>query len=400
MIWETVKIGEVFKVTSGGTPNRKQVEYFKNGTIPWVKTGDLKGRYVNTPAEFITLKALNNSSAKIFPKNTVLLAMYGATIGACSILPFEAATNQACGALLPSDTCDSTYLYYYLRSIKGKLIKKGVGGAQPNISGTIIKGTKIPLPPLATQQKIAALLNAADAHRQKTKVLLTKYEELAQSIFLEMFGDPVMNFKGWDVCKMVELSTLIGSGSTPKGGSQVYVNKGILFLRSQNVWRNRLDLDDAAFIDAQTHKGLRKSSLKYGDILMTKTVRVNTENSSLGRAAMYLGEDDKANVNGHVYLIRPKPEVNKEFILFILTTREYRDYIRRVCVGGIDKRQLNKEHLEEFPIICPPFELQELFVQRLKSIKNQMISLKESRVNSENLFNSLLQKAFKGELVH
>ena len=129
------KIGDVFKVTSGGTPSRKKQEYYKNGTIPWVKTGDLKGKYANEPKEYITELALANSSAKIFPKNTVLLAMYGASIGACSILKIAAATNQACGAILPSEKCDHVYLYYYLKSINKELISKGVGGAQPNISG-------------------------------------------------------------------------------------------------------------------------------------------------------------------------------------------------------------------------------------------------------------------------
>lgn len=127
--WEIVKIGDVFQVTSGGTPSRSKLEYYIGGKIPWVKTGDLKGKYVNHPEEFITNEALKNSSAKMFPQNTLLLAMYGATIGACSILPFEAATNQACGALLPSKKCDANYIYYYLKSIKSELIAKGVGGA-------------------------------------------------------------------------------------------------------------------------------------------------------------------------------------------------------------------------------------------------------------------------------
>ena len=86
---------------------------------------------------------------------------------------------------------------------------------------------------------------------------------------------------------------------------------------------------------------MQKTSLKSGDILITKTGRINTENSSLGRAAMFLGEDDSANINGHVYLIRLKPEVLKEFVLYIMTSLEYREYIRSVCVGGIDKRQID-----------------------------------------------------------
>ena len=114
---------------------------------------------------------------------------------------------------------------------------------------------------------------------------------------------------------------------------------------------------------------------------------------------MYLGEDDKANLNGHVYLIRLKKEVLNEYILFILTTNQYREHIRRVCVGGIDKRQLNKNHLEEFPIIYPPMELQKEFAEKLKLIEQQKELAKQELKESEDLFNCLLQKAFKGELV-
>lgn len=183
-----------------------------------------------------------------------------------------------------------------------------------------------------------------------------------------MFGDPVINSMGWTVEKLKKLSNKIMSGNTPKGGNQVYVEKGITFFRSQNVWRNKLELDNIAYIDEETHKNMEKSRLKNRDILMTKTGRINTENSSLGRAAIYLGEDDCANINGHVYLIRLKKDIINEFVLFILTTDEYREYIRSICVGGIDKRQINKEHLEEFPIILPPLELQNQFVEFLKQV--------------------------------
>ncbi|MBN1066372.1 restriction endonuclease subunit S, partial [Clostridium botulinum] len=183
-----------------------------------------------------------------------------------------------------------------------------------------------------------------------------------------MFGDPINNPMKWEVKKMKDISTNIMSGNTPKGGEQVYVESGIMFLRSQNVWKNKLLLDDVAYIDEETHSKMKKSSLKHKDILMTKTGRINTENSSLGRAAIFLGEDDSANVNGHVYLIRLKEEILNEFVLFILTSKEYRGYIRSVCVGGIDKRQLNKEHIEDFPIIFPPIEQQEKFVTYVKQV--------------------------------
>lgn len=261
-----------------------------------------------------------------------------------------------------------------------------------------LDGIQIPLPTLLQQQKIASVLDAADALRQNNKALIAKYNELTHALFLDMFGDPVSNTKGWKVNKLKEISTKIHSGNTPKGGSEVYVEEGITFFRSQNVWKNRLVYEDIAFIDQATHDKMMKSSLKHKDILMTKTGRINTENSSLGRAAIYLGEDDKANVNGHVYLIRLKEGIINEFVLHILTTKEYRGHIRSVCVGGIDKRQLNKDHIENFPIINPPIELQNKFAEMLSIIEEQKSIAQNSLEKSEELFNSLLQKAFNGEL--
>ncbi len=294
------------------------------------------------------------------------------------------------------------YLLYWVQTetFINDMVLKATGANYPAVSDKTIKQSKIPLPPLKEQKKIAEILDAADSLRQKDKQLVEHYDRLSQSLFLDMFGDPVTNLKGWKVKKLKDLSTKIHSGNTPKGGSKVYVDKGVTFLRSQNVWKNRLELDDVAYIDETTHRNMSKSSLKNKDILMTKTGRINTENSSLGRAAMFLGEDDTANVNGHVYLIRLQENIINEFVLFILTSIEYRDYIRSICVGGIDKRQLNKDHLENFPIISPPRVLQEKFVGQLKLIEKQKLLALKALKKSEDLFNNLLQQAFKGELTN
>lgn len=112
------RLGDIFTISSGGTPDKRQAKYYENGTIPWVKTGDLKEKYVSHNIERITQEGLDNSSAKLFPADTVLVAMYGATIGACSILGFEASTNQACAAFLPTSKVLPDYLYYFLQSKK------------------------------------------------------------------------------------------------------------------------------------------------------------------------------------------------------------------------------------------------------------------------------------------
>lgn len=167
-----------------------------------------------------------------------------------------------------------------------------------------------------------------------------------------------------------------------------------MFFRSQNVWRNRINYEDVAFIDADTNATMQKSVLHRNDILITKTGRINTENSSLGRAALYEGETGAANINGHVYLIRLNEGVSHQFVLRILIGTEYRDYIRSVCVGGIDKRQINKEHVEEFPIILPPLELQESFAKKIQSIESQKESINRSLAESQKLFDYTMDKYF------
>lgn len=398
MSWPLVKLGDLFKVTSGGTPSRKKSEYYDGGDIHWVKTGDLHNKYVRTASEFITQEGLDGSSARLYPKGTVLVAMYGATIGACSILDIEAATNQACAAFTPTEKVDPVFLYYLLKHSKPAFVKAGSGGAQPNISGTFLKNFEIPLPPLEVQKRIAAILDKADAIRQKRKQAIDLADEFLRSVFLDMFGDPVTNPKGWEQVPLSTLSDKILNGTTPRGGSDVYVEKGIAFLRSQNVWKKRIDLDDIVYLDDEIHAKMSKSSLKHKDILITKTGRINTENSSLGRAAIYYGKDDEANINGHVYLVRLKPDNVHEFIEFILTTKEYRDHIRSVCVGGIDKRQLNKNHIEEFPIICPPSNEQQRFVKILHQSQKVLDNYKEQLVEAQNNFSALTQKAFLGQL--
>lgn len=393
------KISTFCKTGSGGTPSRSNNAFFENGTIPWVKSGELKNRYITEVEEYITDLAVEKSSAKLVSKGSLLIAMYGATVGEVSQLIFDATTNQAICNIQPDENvCDVNYLYRFLEASKSYLLSRRVGGGQPNISQGVIKDLDVPLPPLAEQRRIASILDQADGLRQKRQQAIKKLDQLLQATFIDMFGDPVSNPKGWDAKKLSELSTKIHSGNTPKGGSENYVDKGIIFLRSQNVWKNKVILDDVAYIDAETHAKMMKSSVKHGDLLMTKTGRINTENSSLGRAAIYLGEDDSANINGHVYLIRIKEAFNKFFILRILTLPDYYEYIRSVCVGGIDKRQLNKEHIENFPIIQPPMELQNKFSDIVQVIESQKPKLLEQLEIAENLFKTLQQKAFNGTL--
>ncbi|MFM0658612.1 restriction endonuclease subunit S [Paraburkholderia sediminicola] len=153
--WCLTTLQEIASWGSGGTPSRAVPRYFV-GTIPWIKTGELREKYIRGSEENISEEGLENSSAKIFPKNSVGIAMYGATIGKLSIWGIDASTNQACAVGIPSEAIDKEYLYYFLLSEKETLIQAGKGGAQPNISQGIIKAWPIALPPLREQHRIVA----------------------------------------------------------------------------------------------------------------------------------------------------------------------------------------------------------------------------------------------------
>lgn len=387
---ELVKLATVTETIMGQAPSSHDCNKDGTGT-PFVKAGEFG---LSRPL----IKEWTTNPLKFAKYNDVLLCVVGATCGKIN-KGFDGAIGRSVAAVrAKSEFIDKDYLYYFLQTWSLRLRAMSQGAAQTVLTRDMIGNLEIYLPPLAEQRRIATILDQADELRQKRSQAIEKLDQLLQATFIDMFGDPVSNPKGWEVKKLSELSTKIHSGNTPKGGSENYVDQGIIFLRSQNVWKNKVILDDVAYIDADTHARMMKSSVRNEDLLITKTGRINTENSSLGRAAIYLGEDDSANINGHVYLIRIKDGFNKYFILRILTLPDYYEYIRSVCVGGIDKRQLNKEHIENFPIIQPPMELQNKFSDIVQVIESQKPKLIEQLVLQENLFQSLQNQAFNGTL--
>ena len=154
--WPRVKIGDVCKTGSGGTPATDRPEFYKDGTVPWLKSGEISQGEIFKADTYITEEALNSSSAKVFPPNAVLVAMYGATAGEVGILRIAASTNQAVCALVPDERLDPGFLYRLLRHNKATLIRFAGGGAQPNISQKIVRDIEIPLPPLDLQREIVA----------------------------------------------------------------------------------------------------------------------------------------------------------------------------------------------------------------------------------------------------
>jgi len=183
--WEVKNIGDIAQTSSGGTPNRAKKEYY-NGNIPWVKSSELKDNIIYDTEEKITGEGLQNSSAKILPKGTLLVAMYGATIGKTGILGIDAAMNQAICAISPNKIFDLNFLKHCIIFGRERLVSISSGGAQPNISQEIIRAFKIPLPSLQEQQRIAEILSTVDEKLETLKQEKVKLERIKQWFMEEL----------------------------------------------------------------------------------------------------------------------------------------------------------------------------------------------------------------------
>ncbi|EAJ0010067.1 restriction endonuclease subunit S [Campylobacter coli] len=192
--WEWKSLGEIANTSSGGTPSRNKKEYWENGNIKWLKSGELNDGYIDFIEENITEEAIKNSSAKIFQKGTLLIAMYGATAGKLGILNLDSTTNQAICAFLHKDKNIKfleKFLFYFLFFLRDKIIKDSFGGAQPNINQTYIKNLQIPLPPIKEQEQIASHLDELSSHvknlKQNYQAQIKDLQELKKSLLDKAF---------------------------------------------------------------------------------------------------------------------------------------------------------------------------------------------------------------------
>jgi type I restriction enzyme, S subunit len=378
------KLGEVFKITSGGTPNRSVNEYYDGGTIPWVKTGDLKVKNVFEVDEFITEAGLSNSSAKIFPKNTVLIAMYGATIGACSILGIEAATNQACAALLPSNEVDTSYLYFYLLFIRPKLVNKGIGGGQPNISATILKEVEFPLPDLQTQKQIAQILESADYARQQRKKATALTEQFLQSSFLHLFGDPVENEKGWPS------RTLKDVGQLDRGKSKHRPRNAPELLNGPYPLIQTGDVANCKGYIYNYYQTYSEIGLKQSKIWKAGTLCITIAANIAKTGILMFDSCFPDSVVGFT----PNEQVTTEYVQYWIS------FLQKTLEENAPEsaqKNINLDILRKLAIPIPPLSLQQQFAAIVADTEHLRQKQQENEQELVHLFQALLQQYFGAE---
>ena len=406
--WEIKKLGEVCLTTSGGTPSRKDLKYYK-GDIPWVKSGELdKGLIIDTE-EKISEEAIKNSSAKVFPKGTLLIALYGATIGKLAFLGIDAATNQAVCGIFKSEAVESKFLYYFLFSQRPSLVKQSIGGAQPNISQGILKDLEIPLPPFAEQERIVAkieeLFSELDAGTVSLKTARQQLKIYRQAVLKWAFEGKLTNEKlndgelpeGWKSKKLGDVVDLITKGASPKWQGINYVQDStqILFVTSENIRENYVDISKPKYVEIAFNEKQKRSILKKGDVLL------NIVGASIGRAAIF-GLNILANINQAVSLIRLKSDISQKFICYYLNSNSARNFYN---LNKVDfaRANLSLTDVSNIPVSLPTFEEQQRIVQEIESRLSVCDKLEEtinqSLQQAESLRQSILKKAFEGKLL-
>jgi len=286
------------------------------------------------------------------------------------------------------------YLFYIVWNdsfrLHGQHAMKGAAG-QKRISADFLKNFKIPLPPLAEQQKIAAILDAADSLRQKDQQLIEKYNALSQSLFLDMFGDPVTNPMGWKKLKLSALTSFENGdkSSNYPSGSDIK-SEGILFLSTKNILNNYLDLTFTQYISEDKFTSLTRGKAKEGDLLITLR-------GTLGNCCIFNSTCDTAFINAQIMIIRTNQQISSVYLHALITNKQFNKMLQSIGRGAAVP-QLTASQLSKLKIIFPAITLQNQFAERIQLIEAQKQQAQASLQKSEALFNSLLQRAFKGEL--
>lgn len=393
--WKWIRLGDLGRWKAGGTPSRSNSKYYENGTIPWLKTGDLTDGIIKSVEEYITEEAIENSSAHINPSGAVLIAMYGATIGKLGMLEFPCATNQACCACdVDVSICDRWYLFYYLYSQRSNFISQGAGGAQPNISRTKIINHWMPLPPLEEQKRIVDVLHSLKpmigAYEKEYKFLVSLEAEfphkLKSAILQEAIqgrlvpqleSEPAVEQIGklidtkpfsipskWKWAQLKNVTTKITDGTHHSPPS---ANKGdFLYITAKNIKSTGVDLTNVTYVSKEIHEEIfKRCNPEYGDVLFIKdgaTTGVVTIN--------YL--ENPFSLLSSVALLKVKRELLlPEFLVYVLRSQYARDIVAKQMQGtGIPRVTLKK--LKDLWIPIPPLNEQHRISQKLQDLITAM----------------------------
>lgn len=406
--WMWVRVGSCGSWGSGATPSRTNSEYY-GGTIPWLKTGDLNDGIITEIPEYITELALEKTSVRLNPIGSVLMAMYGATIGKLGILGIEATTNQACCACIPYEGIYNKFLFYFLMASRTAFIKMGEGGAQPNISKEKIVNALFPLPPLSEQKRIVAkieeLLPYIDRYEQAwnkleqfnsrfpedmkksllqyaiqgklveqrpeegtAEELFARIQEEKQRLIVEKkikkekplpeITDDEKPFDIPESWKWVRFSDVIdvrdGTHDTPK-----YVLKGIPLVTSKNLVSGKIDFDSAKLISEEDASAINmRSEVNTGDILFAMI-------GTIGNPVLV--KKDREFCIKNMALFKPIDSYLFNMNYLLLFLQKEQEQMKKSASGGVQSF-VSLKFLRNYLLPLPPLAEQKRIVEKLEQL--------------------------------
>ncbi len=412
--WIECELGEVCFTTSGGTPSRNKIEFYQ-GLIPWVKSGELDKGVIYDTEEHISEEAIKNSSAKIFPEGTLLIALYGATIGKLAFLGVEAATNQAICGIFKSSAIEPKYLFNFLLNRRQKLISQGTGGAQPNISQTILKNLSVPLAPLPIQRAIVSKIEALFSDLDNGIANLKKAQEQ-----LKVYRQAVLKkaFEG----KLSEL------GKVGLKDDMIIDNEKNEILQSQNPknpnsdkkednlpkgWKwvklsEVCDMKAGFFIKADEIKPEFENGLFpcYGGNGLRGYVKSSTHEGIfpiVGRQGALCGNVHlvygKFHATEHAVVVAIKEEVDVKCLFYKLTEMKLNQYSTGTAQPGLSVNKILPIEIAFPQTFSEQTQIVQEIESRLSVTDNLEIVIRNSIEKAEALRQSILKKAFEGKLL-
>jgi type I restriction enzyme S subunit len=370
MSWKMYDFIDLVNDITGGNRKFQSSEYQVNAITPIIDQSE----------KFIS--GYTNEDAVVKRKKDVVI--FGDHTKALKYVDFDFCLGaDGVKVLEPVEELDSKFLYYFLNTIT--LPEVGYSRHYK-----FLKETKIPLPPIATQKRIAEILDASDALRRKDQELLKKYDELAQAIFIDMFGDPLKNEMGWDVKKLDEVCLKITDGThdTPER-----LTEGVKFITGKHIRPYFIDYQNSDYVTAEIHAEIyRRCNPEFGDVLYTNigvnyaTAAMNTVNYEFSMKNVALLKYNRELLTGR-------------FLEYQLNNDYFKDRLKKITGIGGAQQFLSLAQIKSIKLLVPSLSLQLIFEEKINTLFTYVFKQKDSISLSNNLFDSLIQKAFNGELV-
>lgn len=380
--WEYKKLGEVCIVVSGSTP-KTQVEEYWNGNHYWITPAELDGStYVSKSERLITDAAIEKTNLTLLPVGTVLLSSR-APIGKVAITTVPMYCNQGFKNLICSEAIYNKYLYWFLKVNTEYLNSLGRGATFKEISKTIVENIKIPVYSIADQQRIVAELDCLNEMIALKQEQLKEFDKLAQSIFYDMFGDPITNEKGWRVDVLNSVCDVRdGTHDSPK-----YVEDGYPLITSKNVVEGDISFDDVNYISEDDLNAINaRSRVDDGDIIMPMI-------GTIGKPVIVHKDREFAIKNVALIKFEISKVVLNIFIQSLLNSSTYSNYILSLNKGGTQKF-VSLKTIRNLPIILPPLALQQEFAEKIQAIEAQKELVKQSIAETQQLLDSRMDYYF------